>query len=306
MTIQTLVIGLGKIGMMYDYDKKNSSLSHSQSINNHRHFFLSGAIDSSSTQRKKFFKKFIKPTYINLKQAIKEKTPDLIIISVGTKDADKIYTQIIKLKIQPKAILFEKPVSYHLANAKKIFNYCTNNNILIFVNYNRRYDPSTFLLDKKIKNDYIGKVKKIEIFYKKGLYNACSHYINFIQKIFPGEKKIKEKYFIKKIKNDFLYDFILFNKDQQIFFYAKKVKNELIRMIGDHGKLVYYTELDRLYFVKSKNNNKIFLKNNYSQGQISILNNIYKTLKNKSFPLSSSDDSIECLTYLNRINKYYD
>ena len=57
MTIKTLVIGLGKIGMMYDYDDKKSSLSHSQSINKHPHFFLSGAIDSSSAQRNKFFKK---------------------------------------------------------------------------------------------------------------------------------------------------------------------------------------------------------------------------------------------------------
>tara|TARA_B110000858_G_scaffold182158_1_gene221304 strand:- start:1104 stop:2024 length:921 start_codon:yes stop_codon:yes gene_type:complete len=306
MTIKTLVIGLGKIGMMYDYDDKKSSLSHSQSINKHPHFFLSGAIDLSSAQRKKFFKKFKKPTYIDLKQAIKEKIPDLIIISVGTKEADEIYTQIIKLKICPKAILFEKPVSYYLVNAKKIFNYCKDNNIHIFVNYNRRYDPSTFLLDKKIKNNYIGKIKKIEIFYKKGLYNACSHYINFIQKIFPGEKKIKRKNFIKNIKNDFLFDFILYNKDQQIYFYAKKTKNEFIRMIGDHGKLVYYTELDELFFVNDKNNKKFILKNNYSQGQISVLNNIYKTLNNKSFPLSSSDDAIECLTYLNKINKYYD
>ena len=46
MKISTAIIGLGKIGLTYDYNKKNITyLSHSSTINNHKKFSLTIGID---------------------------------------------------------------------------------------------------------------------------------------------------------------------------------------------------------------------------------------------------------------------
>ena len=57
---KTLIIGLGKIGLNYDYHlKKKSFLTHSSTINNHKNFDLICGIDIKNKNRKRSKKKFL-------------------------------------------------------------------------------------------------------------------------------------------------------------------------------------------------------------------------------------------------------
>jgi hypothetical protein len=57
--IKTLIIGLGKIGLNYDYYlKKKSFLTHSSTVENHKNFDLVCGIDIKNKNRKLFQKKF--------------------------------------------------------------------------------------------------------------------------------------------------------------------------------------------------------------------------------------------------------
>ena len=56
-----------------------------------------------------------------------------------------------------------------------------------------------------------------------------------------------------------------------------------------------------MIFYLDKKNNKYLIKNNYINGQINILNNIYNTLKNKSIPMSTFTDALESLKYLEKV-----
>ena len=57
MSINTLVIGLGKVGMGYDSNVKNKKIkSHSKAIRNNRNFKLSGGVDIDDSKREKFKK----------------------------------------------------------------------------------------------------------------------------------------------------------------------------------------------------------------------------------------------------------
>ena len=62
MPITTLVVGLGQIGMLYDYKKNDKYLSHAQSILKSKNFVLKAGIDTSYNKRNKFKKKF-KPAF---------------------------------------------------------------------------------------------------------------------------------------------------------------------------------------------------------------------------------------------------
>ena len=55
MPITTLVVGLGQIGMLYDY-KNDKYLSHAQSIFKSKNFVLKAGIDTSYNKRNKFKK----------------------------------------------------------------------------------------------------------------------------------------------------------------------------------------------------------------------------------------------------------
>ena len=300
MPITTLVVGLGQIGMLYDYNKTNKYLSHAQSIFKSKNFVLKAGVDTSYNKRNKFKKKFKKPVFSNITNAFKNCKIDLIIISVPTLASDEIYKEIIKNHIIPKAILFEKPVSYDYKIAKKIFNYCIKEDIKVFVNYNRRYDISTEIIKKKLSKNFIGDILKIEVFYKKGLYNSCSHYINYLNIFFPGQRKIKILNKKKNLKNDILLNFQFIYKKFKIDFKAQKYSHELIKIYGSEGEFVYFTEKDMIFY-SDKKNNKYFIKNNYINGQINILNNIYNTLKNKSIPMSTFTDALESLKYLEKV-----
>ena len=60
MKIKSVVIGLGNIGMGYDYDKKfKSYLTHSSSLKSHRGFELVGAAERNPNKRL-YFEKNIK------------------------------------------------------------------------------------------------------------------------------------------------------------------------------------------------------------------------------------------------------
>ena len=60
MIIKSVVIGLGKIGMNYDYDdsSKNFIATHVKSLILHPNFKLVAVVDSSSDSRNQFKKKY--------------------------------------------------------------------------------------------------------------------------------------------------------------------------------------------------------------------------------------------------------
>ncbi len=83
--MKSIVIGLGKVGMGYDYNKSKNNFinSHSQSINLNKSFILSAGVDLVKRRRSNFEKKFNKPTYKSISQAIKKVKPKLVVIPVG-------------------------------------------------------------------------------------------------------------------------------------------------------------------------------------------------------------------------------
>ena len=58
MIIKTIIVGLGNIGLLYDYKNKFIK-THSKAIDENKKFDLIGAIDPNKTRRSYFVKNFI-------------------------------------------------------------------------------------------------------------------------------------------------------------------------------------------------------------------------------------------------------
>ena len=132
--ISTLLIGLGEIGLNYDFQSKNKSmLTHAKSIIKHPDFLLVGAIDSSEYQRNIFKRVYKTPVFSSLKKALVKLKPDMVVVAVPTKNHHDVINTIIK-NYRPKIILCEKPFCNSYAESVKISKICKSKRIKLFIN----------------------------------------------------------------------------------------------------------------------------------------------------------------------------
>ena len=129
MPLNSLIIGLGKIGLLYDLNKK-ILLTHSKCLNHNRRYNLLGGIDLNKKNLSKFKKKFQKQIWSNIKNYDLKKKVDLVVLSSAAEDRYNDIKKIIKY-INPKNIL-EKPASNDLNTLNSIINITKKQNKHIY------------------------------------------------------------------------------------------------------------------------------------------------------------------------------
>ena len=280
MKIKTLIIGLGNIGMLYDYKKKNHYNNHCESVNIHPNFELLGGVDINKKRNFLFEGKYNLPSFNTIYLAYKKLIPELIIISTPTENNDQIYKLIMKKKILPKAFLIEKPGSYSFASFQKFSDFCKKKKILIFLNYPRSYSESVKKLSKiinKDKNEY----KSVDIIYRKGFYNSCSHYINFLFTLFDVKNfKIISLEKRKIFKKDFLINCNIKIKLPIKFISASKNIKEKMIFYGKKVKIIYLTEYSQLFLLDK---NKTMIKNDFDKNLKNVFDKIFILYKKKKY-----------------------
>ena len=154
MSIKTLIIGLGQIGQGYDYDLNHEKyiLTHSQALQAHPNFELTGGIDLFDENRKRFQKKFNKPSFSEIDDVKKNADLDLVVVAVPTEKHLEIVKKIVSIH-SPKLILIEKPLSFSFEEAKEIIQIGTEKNFSLAVNYIREFEPHHRALIDKINDE---------------------------------------------------------------------------------------------------------------------------------------------------------
>lgn len=179
MALNVLVIGVGNIAQ--GFDEPDSSL-----VKTHLKGYL-------------FFKNYFEVTdifdlnkslveYVGLKWGIsnchydfqKVANKKFNVISICTPDNTHEYYLDKAILMKPDVIFLEKPIGVDFAKAKKIFEYCLVNNILLVTNYSRMFLNDFNQLKTELQNGLLGKVLSINIKYHKGFYHNCSHFINLV------------------------------------------------------------------------------------------------------------------------------
>lgn len=297
--IKISIIGLGKIGMLYDYNKskKKFILSHLNSIFANKKFQLVSCVDKNRSIRKKFKLKYKINCYNSIKSAFKEEIPEAVVISTSTNQHLKNVREIIKYK-KIKSILCEKPLSNKYLESKKIIELCKKNKINLMVNYFRNFDKefirSVDILKKNIGFPLVGNV-----FYAKGVKNNCTHYISILERILGKVTDINIIHAGKKIQNDFEPEFDLFYKKGRVHFVPLDEKNfsyfEIV-LFGKKGIYKMSRDSDKIQ-IKLKTRDDIYenyksiksFKNfrlNIKKSQSEVIDFFYKMIK-KNVSVSS-------------------
>ncbi len=288
--ISTGIIGLGKIGLLYDLNKKEI-LTYSKALTKNKLFQLDFACDPNK-QRLKIFKKFYgKNCFENFKDAIKIYKSELIIICADTKLHYSIFKKVVSV-YSPKAFIFEKPFTENFKHANEIYKICKKKNIKIFVNYIRSLNPKFHKIKKKYLSDNYKKFD-FNFYYSGEFLNNGSHFVDLMIYLrgYPDDYKL-----LKKKKKFFDVKFSYKNGDAFIksTFFHKKKSSSIYLKIGDKK---FRINNDFFKFREKKINIEL---NNY---QLNLLSLVYKNLKNNTYNKKNNLRSLKVLKLINKISK---
>ena len=176
-----LVVGLGKIGMGFDFDMDTTSfvLTHCAAIKRHDDFILSGGVDPNKACRDDFEKKYLSPAFCNIDDALNSIKPTVGVICNPTDDHYSVLVKLVESS-NLKVIICEKPLSYDFDEAQEMCDICARNDISLYVNYMRRADPNVIEIKRRIDSGDIAGPIKINAWYSKGILNNGSHLINLV------------------------------------------------------------------------------------------------------------------------------
>lgn len=172
---KTALIGLGKMGMQNAKDAKLAKYykyrSHIEALNDHPDFDCGAMFDSNPEIKGQEF--------TSLEQIAIEYDPQILVLATPPKGR----IEDIKSFSNLRAIIMEKPVAYDFNQALEIVDYCAENNILLQVNYWRRFDSTVIDLKANI-DEIIGKPQVIFMTYGNGVRNNGVHLIDQIRYLF--------------------------------------------------------------------------------------------------------------------------
>lgn len=181
--VNVAIIGCGNIAGGFDMSsdtKKDYYLSHMGAYSQDARFNVVACIDPNNKHREKFSNYWNIPNQYNCLSEIHPSKIDIDVISICSPTSfheEHIYKSI---KLKPKLIFCEKPISESLEKTKKIIDECKKNNILFVVNYTRRWDPDIIQLKNEIEIGQHGSLRSINAVYNKGLLNNGSHLIDLL------------------------------------------------------------------------------------------------------------------------------
>jgi len=312
-----LIIGLGQIGMEYDYEKKDdqSIFTHARAIHKHPNFQLIGAVDISSKKRNRFEKLYASPTFIDVNAALKKLKPEVVIIATPTNTHSSVVTKILNSS-KPEIILCEKPLAYELNEAKKMVKICKEAGVKLFVNYMRSVDIGVSEIKRRIEIGEIKKPIKANIWYSKGLYNNGSHLINLLS-LWLGKiisvKLIKKGTLFNELdpEPDFKIEFscgtAIFRAAWEESFFQLSVE-----LLSTSGRLLYDnggntiewqgTSYDPdFHGYKILDKNKEIINNSMNIYQFKVYDSIFKHVKNEKTSLVTGMQALDTLIGINSI-----
>jgi len=220
------IIGCGNIAGGYDSKVKDSfTWTHAKAYKNNPRFNLMAAFDVDVAKTKRFCEEWQVPNACSSVEELLRHKPEALSICSPN---DTHYPLMMKALEQEglRAIICEKPLALSLKQAEEMQNACTANDIILAVNYFRRWDENLAALGGEIKNKKYGNFLSGRVVYTKGVFHNASHAINLLSSWFGSVAAISVNRKVLLDDGDFLADFSLqFSKGTSIEFRFWDYKN---------------------------------------------------------------------------------
>ena len=217
--LSCVVIGLGAIGMGYDFNDNKRILTHVSAINSHPGFALVSAVDPCKKRRTSFESRYNIKSYEFIKDIPHDLEIDVFAVCTPTHLHLSSIEEIVN-NFSPRAVLCEKPLADNYEEANVFFSeFSASASTKIYVNYIRRSDYSAHVISQLIDNQDPNFITKGHCYYTKGALNNASHFLNLLESWFgTATLKAFSSHYPCEVDGDFNVDFIAdFDKASIIF-----------------------------------------------------------------------------------------
>ena len=177
------IIGAGNMGAFYSPpNSKKGPMTHAHAYKNDKRIKLSAFVDVNKNKAVKATKVWGGRSYENITEMFKKEKIDIVSICVP----DEIHKNILEacLKYKPKAVFCEKPLTTDTKSGERLVKEYSKAEILLAVNYTRRFNKHIIELKKEIKKSKYGQPLNIIGIYTKGILHNGSHLIDLLIYLF--------------------------------------------------------------------------------------------------------------------------
>jgi len=154
--------------------------THARAAAEHPAFEICAAVDSSPARRAIFERIYGCAAYASVASAAAVVDAELVILATPTSTHLEVLIEVLS-STRPEVILCEKPLSYDLADAKRIVELSDEAGVSLFVNYMRRADVGAIEIKHRIDSGRLHTPVKGVAWYSKGYFHNGSHVFNLLE-----------------------------------------------------------------------------------------------------------------------------
>ena len=177
-----LIVGCGNIaGNIDNFAQVDAPpRSHAKAYKNNKNFDIVACIETDPKKLLNFKSKWnIANGYESFKELLKDNIKiDVISICSPTELHLEHLQEALKLK--PKLVFCEKPISNSLEETKSIIDLYRNSSVTLAINYSRRFDKKISKLKSNIGSFKYGELRSVTCHYNKGILNNGSHFLDLL------------------------------------------------------------------------------------------------------------------------------
>jgi predicted dehydrogenase len=180
--LSVLIIGCGNIAGLFDRERIGGEFSytHASAYFHDERFDISACVEPDDMRRIEFMALWSIPNGFRTVDEVFNNGHRYDVISVCSPTASHANDIEIAIQMKPRLIFCEKPVTTSVAKTEKLVEKCRINNILLSVNYSRRFDPFISKLSIEIMNGKWGQLRSVMGCYSKGILNNGSHLLDLL------------------------------------------------------------------------------------------------------------------------------
>lgn len=180
--LRTLIVGCGNIAGGFDQGRAPGDFpyTHAGAYARDGRFDMAVCVEPDDVRRAAFMEAWGVPEGFRSINEVVDPDRQFDVISICSPTPCHSHDLEIALRLKPRLIFCEKPVTTSLADTERLVEECRKSNILLAVNHTRRWDPDISKLQADMQAGLWGQLRSVVGYYNKGILNNGSHMLDLL------------------------------------------------------------------------------------------------------------------------------
>lgn len=180
--LRVLIVGCGNIAGGFDLGRAPDYLpyTHAGAYIRDGRFTLAACVEPDDHRRREFMAAWGVPVGLRSIDELVDSAYRFDVVSICSPTACHAHDLETALRLEPRLLFCEKPVTTSLAETERFVDACRKGNIPLAVNYTRRWDPAIAKLQAAINAGLWGQLRSVIGLYNKGILNNGSHLLDLL------------------------------------------------------------------------------------------------------------------------------